>query len=108
MRVTASRRAQCFNHKRPGREDLEIEIQSLPQIWGHLGDIVMSIVEKRSLSDGADLAAVDDGMSATLIICVALSVAMIVYVLGVAVLQQGAVGGAPQHRSQAEMLFYGP
>jgi hypothetical protein len=56
----------------------------------------MSIVEKRSHSRADDVAVVDSEMSATTSICVALVVALILYVLGAAVLRQD------------EMSFHGP
>ena len=83
-------------------------MRGAPQIRGHLGDIVMSIVEKRSPSRDIDLAATDSDMSATISICVALVVALILYVLGAAVLQRDVVAGAPEHAVSAEMSFHGP
>ena len=69
----------------------------------------MSVVEKRSPSYAFDPAVVDNEMSATTSICVALVVALIVYVFGSAVLQQGVVAGAPQQAgAAAEMSFHGP
>jgi len=69
----------------------------------------MSVVEKRSPSYSVDPVASDSGMSATTSICVALVVALIVYVLGSAVLQQSVVAGAPQQTgAAAEMSFHGP
>jgi hypothetical protein len=67
----------------------------------------MSIVEKRSLSRDVDLAATDSEMSATTSICVALVVALILYVLGAAVLQRD-VAGAPGRSGSVEMSFHGP
>jgi hypothetical protein len=68
----------------------------------------MSIVEKRSHSRAADYAAVDDGMSATTSICIALVVALILYVLGSAVFQRDVVAGGPQRAGSADMSFQGP
>jgi hypothetical protein len=68
----------------------------------------MSIVEKRSLSHDVHLAAVDSDMSATTSICVALVVALILYVLGAAILQRDVVAGAPEHAVSDEMSFHGP
>ena len=68
----------------------------------------MSVVEKRLRSDDIDLAAVDCEMPATTSICVALVVALIVYVLGAAVLQQDVVAGAPHAAVPPEMSFHGP
>ncbi len=73
------------------RENFLFEMRGAPQIRGHLGDIVMSIVEKQSPLRTVDLAAVDSEMSATTSICVALVVVLILYVLGTAVLQQDVV-----------------
>ena len=68
----------------------------------------MSIVEKRSLSRDVDRAATDSEMSATTSICIALVVALILYVLGAAVLQRDVVAGAPEHAVSVEMSFHGP
>ncbi|HEX9169985.1 MAG TPA: hypothetical protein VF886_13860 [Roseiarcus sp.] len=68
----------------------------------------MSVLGRRSPPGAVGLAAVDDGMSATITMCVALVVALIVYVLGVTVLQQDVAGGAPWRASAAEMSFHGP
>ena len=69
---------------------------------------MMGIVEKRSPSRTVDLAATDSEMFATTSICVALVVALILYVLGAAVLQQDVVAGAPGHAGSVEMSFHGP
>lgn len=68
----------------------------------------MSIVEKRSSSRSADVAAPDTDMSATVSICVALVVVLILYVLGTAVLQQDVVARAPERAGSVEMSFHGP
>jgi hypothetical protein len=68
----------------------------------------MSIVEKRSHSRAVDYAAVDDGMSATTSISIALAVALILYVLGSAIFQRNVVAGGPQQAGSAEMEFHGP
>lgn len=68
----------------------------------------MSIVEKRSASRDADLAATDSDMSATTSICVALVVALILYILGTAVLRRDVVAPAPERASSVEMSFHGP
>ena len=68
----------------------------------------MSIVEKRSHSQAEDFTAVDDGMSATTSICIALVVALILYVLGSAVFQRDVVAGGRQQASSADMSFQGP
>ena len=67
----------------------------------------MSIVEKRLPSPTVDRAATDSEMSATTSICVALVVALILYVLGAAVLQRD-VAGAPGRSGSVEMEFHGP
>ena len=68
----------------------------------------MSIAEKRSHSQAVDYAAIDDDMSATTSICVALVIALILYVLGSAVYQQDVVAGAPRQAGSADMSFHGP
>jgi hypothetical protein len=68
----------------------------------------MSIVEKRLLSHEADFAQSDGEMSGTTDICLALVIALVVYVLGSAVFQQDVVQGAPGRAAAAEMSFYGP
>lgn len=68
----------------------------------------MSIVEKRSPSRSYELAAPDTDLSATVSICVALVVVLMLYVLGTAVLQQDVVAGAPAHAGSVEMAFHGP
>jgi hypothetical protein len=68
----------------------------------------MSIVDKRSPSRTVDLVPVDSEMPATTSICIALVVALVLYVLGAAVLRQDVVAGAPAHASSAEMSFHGP
>jgi hypothetical protein len=74
----------------------------------HQEDILMSIVEKRSHSRADDVAVVDSEMSATTSICVALVVALILYVLGAAVLRQDVVARAPERAGPVEMSFHGP
>jgi hypothetical protein len=56
----------------------------------------MSIAEKRSHSQSVDYAAMDDEMSATTSISVALVIALILYALGSAVYQRDVVAGAPR------------
>jgi hypothetical protein len=68
----------------------------------------MSIAEKRSPSQAFDYEAGDGDMSATTSICVALTVALIVYVLGSAIYQQEVVAAAPQLAGAGEMSFHGP
>ncbi len=68
----------------------------------------MSIAEKRSHSPEVDYAAVEDAMPATTSICIALAVALILYVLGTAVLERNVVAGGPQQTGSAEMSFHGP
>jgi hypothetical protein len=68
----------------------------------------MSIVEKRSASHSADYEATDETMPATTSVCVALVVALLLYMAGTAVLQRDAVTGAPQQTLQSEMSFHGP
>jgi hypothetical protein len=83
-------------------------MQNAPQFRGRTGDIAMSIVEKRSPARIVDPAAVDGELSATTSIGVAFVVALILYLLGAAVLQQDIVAGAPQHANSADILFHGP
>jgi hypothetical protein len=47
-------------------------------------------------------------MSATISICVALVVALMLYVLGTAVLQQDMAASAPERAGSAETSFHGP
>ena len=68
----------------------------------------MSIVEKRSPSHVVDYDGADEGMPATTSICVALVVALMLYVVGSAVFQRDAVEGAPQQAFQSAMEFHGP
>jgi hypothetical protein len=68
----------------------------------------MRVSEKRLQSQGVEYAAVDDGMPATTSICIALVVALILYVLGAAAWQQDVVAGAPQQPGPVEMSFHGP
>jgi hypothetical protein len=68
----------------------------------------MIVVEKRSPSDAVDLIAADNEMPATTSICVALVVALIAYVLGVAAFKQDVVAHAPQRVVSVEMSFHGP
>jgi hypothetical protein len=68
----------------------------------------MSIVERRSPSRAADFSGADSALSATTSIGVALVVALILYVLGTAVLRQNVVASAPGRASSAEMSFHGP
>jgi hypothetical protein len=68
----------------------------------------MSIVEKRSPSHAVDYGGTDDGMPATTSICIALVVALILYVAGSAVFQRDVAAGAPRQATQAEMSFHGP
>jgi hypothetical protein len=62
----------------------------------------MSIVEKPSPLHAAE------GLPATTSICIALVVALILYVAGTALLQRDTVMGAPQQTFQSEMSFHGP
>ena len=71
-------------------------------------DTEMSITESRSHSHTVDVAPVDSDMSGTVSICTALVVVLIVYVLGVAVLQPDTVAGPSQHVSPTAMSFLGP
>ena len=68
----------------------------------------MSIVEKRSPSDAAYLTAADSEMPATTSICIALTVALLAYMLGTAVFRQNVVAHAPQRAVPIEMSFHGP
>ena len=68
----------------------------------------MSIVEKRSPSHVVDYDGADEGMPATTSICVALVVALMLYVVGSAVFQRDVVSGAQQHGFQSGMSFLGP
>lgn len=67
----------------------------------------MSIVEKRSPSDAVEFAA-DSEMPATTSICIALTVALVAYMLGTAVFRQDAVAHATQRAVPIEMSFHGP
>ena len=60
----------------------------------------MSVVEKRSPSYSVDPIASDSGMSAMTSICVALVVALIVYVLGSAVYSKASSLGLRRKRAQ--------
>ena len=68
----------------------------------------MNIAEKRSPSRSYELDATDADMSATVSICVALVVVLILYVLGTAVLQRDVVARAPERAGAVEMSFHGP
>ena len=68
----------------------------------------MSVVEKRSPSRDFGPVANDGEMPATTSICVALGVALVLYVLGSAILQQDVVAAAPRHGGLAEISFLGP
>lgn len=68
----------------------------------------MSIIEKRSAARDVDYVGEDGEMSATTSICVALVVALAVYVLGSAILLRDARVGVPQNHAPAEMSFLGP
>ncbi len=68
----------------------------------------MSIVERRAPSHDVDLTQSDGEMSGTTDICLALVIALVVYVLGSAVFQQDVVQGAPGRAATAELSFYGP
>jgi hypothetical protein len=68
----------------------------------------MSIVQKRSISHTVDYGGAEEGMPATTSICVALVVALILYVAGSAVVQRDVVTGAPPPAFQSEMSFHGP
>jgi len=68
----------------------------------------MSLIEKRSPSIVADYGGADDGMPATMSICVALVVALLLYVGAAAALQRGTVTAASQQAVQFEMSFHGP
>jgi hypothetical protein len=67
----------------------------------------MSIAEKRSFQ-AVDAAAADSEMSATISICVALVVVLMLYVFGTAVLQQDVAASAPERAGSVEMSFHGP
>jgi len=68
----------------------------------------MSIVEKRSPPHAVGYGATDDGMPATISICIALVVTLILYVVGSAVFQRDIAAGAPRQAGPAEMSFHGP
>jgi hypothetical protein len=68
----------------------------------------MSAVEKRPSSHKLNRAAEDSGMSMITDICVALVVALTVYLLGSAFVRQDAIRGAALQAGQAEISFQGP
>jgi len=68
----------------------------------------MSLFEKELSSRAVDFDASDDGMPATTSICVALVVALILYVAGAAAFQRVVVKDGPQQAFKSEMSFHGP
>jgi hypothetical protein len=68
----------------------------------------MSVVEKRSPSRDVEPVANDGEMPAMTSICVALAVALFLYVLGSAIFQQDVVAAAAKHAGSAEISFLGP
>ncbi len=68
----------------------------------------MSAVEKRSSSHTLKPAAEGRGMSTTVDICVAMAIALAVYLLGSALVWQDPMPGAERRAGQAEMSFQGP
>ncbi len=68
----------------------------------------MSIVEKRSAAHDVDDLAGDHEMSPATSICMALVLALVIYVLGSAILLRDPDATVPQNKVQAEMSFVGP
>jgi hypothetical protein len=66
------------------------------------------IVEKRSAARHGDYVVEDTDMSATTSICLGLVVALVIYVLGSAVLLQDVGGGAPRNNASFERSFLCP